>query len=73
MSWTNKSLKHLNQEREETKEIAEELYHTFMSYLPQRERDEFIQRYNLTPDTTNTDMGKMLIKDIHRVVRENWY
>ena len=73
MSWTNKSLKHLNQEREETKEIAEELYHTFMGYLPLSRRKEFIQQYNNTPSTTNTDMGKMLFKDIHRVVRENWY
>ena len=34
MSWTNKSLKQLNQERNEIKEVAEELYHTFMKYLP---------------------------------------
>jgi len=73
MSWTNKSLKHLNQEREETKEIAEELYHTFMGYLPWSKREEFIQRYNHTPETHNTDMGNMLLKDIYRVVRENWY
>ena len=48
MSWTNKSLKHLNQERQETKEIAEELYHPFMGYLPLSRREEFIQQYNNT-------------------------
>jgi|TARA_R100000353_G_C6341953_1_gene150653 AraC-like DNA-binding protein len=73
MSWTNKSLKQLNRERDEIKEVAEELYYTFMSYLPQRERDEFIQRYNHTPETTNKEVGKLLIKDIQQIVKDNWY
>ena len=73
MSWTNKSLKQLNQERNEIKEVAEELYQTFMCYIPQRERDEFVQRYNHTPETTNKPLGKLLIKDIQRIVKDNWY
>ena len=66
MSWTNKSLKQLNRERKE-------LYYTFMSYLPQSERDEFIQRYNHTPETTNTDIGKKLMTDIKQTIKDNWY
>ena len=73
MSWTNKSLKQLNRERDEIKEVAEELYYTFMSYLPQSERDEFIQRYNHTPETTNTDIGKKLMTDIKQTIKDNWY
>jgi AraC-like DNA-binding protein len=73
MSWTNKKLKQLNRERDEIKEVAEELYYTFMSYLTQRERDEFIQRYNHTPETTNTDIGKKLMIDIKQTIKDNWY
>ena len=29
MSWTNKKLKQLNRERDEIKEVAEELYYNF--------------------------------------------
>jgi hypothetical protein len=73
MSWTNKKLKQLNRERDEIKEVAEELYYTFMSYLTQRERDEFIQRYNHTLETTNTDIGKKLMIDIKQTIKDNWY
>ena len=73
MSWTHKKLKQLNRERDEIKEVAEELYYTFMSYLPQSERDEFIQRYNHTPETTNTDIGKKLMTDIKQTIKDNWY
>ena len=73
MRWTNKKLKQLNRERDEIKEVAEELYYTFMSYLPQSERDEFIQRYNHTPETTNTDIGKKLMTDIKQTIKDNWY
>lgn len=44
-----------------------------MSYLPQSERDEFIQRYNHTPETTNTDIGKKLMTDIKQTIKDNWY
>ena len=73
MSWTNKSLKQLNQERNEIKEVTEELYHTFIKYLPYGYKDEFIQRYNNTPETTNTIMGKRLLKDIRQIVKDNLY
>jgi len=73
MSWTNKSLKQLNQERNEIKEVTEELYHTFMKYLPWSVKEEFIQRYNNTPETTDTIMGKRLLKDIKQIVKDNWY
>jgi len=73
MSWTNKKLKQLNRERDEIKEVAEELYYTFMSYLSQKERDEFIQRYNHTPETTNTEIGEKLMTDIKQTVKDNWY
>jgi len=73
MSWTNKSLKQLNQERNEIKEVTEELYHTFMKYLPWSVKEEFIQRYNNTPETTDTIMGKRLLKDIQQIVKDNWY
>ena len=38
------------------------IYHTFMKYLPWSKKEEFIQRYNNTPETTNTIMGKTSFK-----------
>ena len=29
--------------------------------------------YNHTPETTNKEVGKLLIKDIQQIVKDNWY